>query len=266
VQIVGYNPPRPGRTAEATRDDDQTPGPAALHVADETDIETIPLTPGTELAYTLDERHCAGRHDDTHHYPCPNDDAPYCPQHTDRWPCARCQGDCNLPIDACTDEHAVYLAAFAPDTFKVGVTRSWRLQTRLREQGADRGAHIHTVADGRIARRLEAEYAQTIADRVRTPAKLRSLASTVDDTAWQTLLDDRDVIDTYRFDYDLDLSTQPVHETIATGTVLGVKGRIVVLAYNGTTYAVDARDLVGHDVTPRAATRDTQSSLDSFSP
>lgn len=256
MQLVGYDTARP-ETAT-------TPRPPALHVATDGHVQTTTLTPGTELTYTLHDRHCAGHHDDTTHEPCANPDAPYCPQHTSTWACARCTGNCNLPLDACTDEHAIYLAAFAPDTFKVGVTRSWRLQTRLHEQGADRAAHINTVPDGRIARQLEAEIANTLTDRVRTPAKRRSLATTVDDDAWTALLDEHDPLDTYTLDHGLALDTEPIAETLATGTIRGVKGRLLVLENNDTTYVTDLRDLVGHDVTPDPATRDVQSSLGSF--
>jgi hypothetical protein len=256
VQIAGYDLARPHA-------DDPSEHPT-LHVADDTNVEHVTLAPGTELTYTLGNRHCAGHTRDDHHEPCTNPNSPYCPQHTTTWACARCTGNCNLPLDTCTDEHAIYLAAFAPDTFKVGVTRSWRLRTRLHEQGADRAAHINTVPDGRIARQLEAELARDLTDRVRTPTKRRSLATTVDHDAWTHLLDQHDPLDTYTFDHGLDLHTEPIPETIATGTIRGTKGRLLVLEHTDTTYAVDLRDLVGHDVTPERATRDVQASLGNF--
>jgi hypothetical protein len=256
VQIVGYDPTNPQT--------DQSDPPPAIRIATGDTVDTITLTPGTELAYTLHERHCAGSIDQTGHQECANPDAPYCPQHTSTWACARCTGDCNLPLDTCTEEHAIYLAAFAPDTFKVGVTRSWRLQARLHEQGADRAAHINTVPDGRIARQLEAELAETLTDRVRTTTKRRSLGTTVDDDAWNRLLDEHQPLERYTFDYGLDVDAQPVDETLATGTVHAIKGRLLVLEHNDTTYVTDLRDLVGHDVTPEPASRNVQSSLASF--
>jgi hypothetical protein len=164
----------------------------------------------------------------------------------------------------CYDEHAVYVAAFAPDTFKVGVTRRPRLETRLREQGADRAIHVLTVSNGRIAREREAAIADWLPDRVRTPTKVDALAATVDGTAWETVCAEFDVIDRYTFEYGLDLATQPVRETMATGTVCGVKGRLLVLDRDGTTYAVDMRDLVGHDVETGSEQRSLQSSLGAF--
>jgi len=250
VQIVGY---------EAGVDDE-----AALSIATDGRIERESLAPGTTLAYTLDERHCAGAVDGDRHLACSAPEAPYCPRHTSRWPCARCRGDCSMPVEACQEEHAVYLAAFAPATCKVGVTRSWRLRTRLREQGADRAAHVRTVENGRIARRIEAALADRIGDRVRVPEKMAGLHRPVTEAAWRALLDEFDPIETYAFSYGLDLTDRPVAETMATGRIRGTQGRVLVLDRSGSTYAVDLRDLVGHEVTPEASSRERQASLDAF--
>ncbi|KDE57624.1 hypothetical protein EL22_10835 [Halostagnicola sp. A56] len=249
MQLVGYE--RSGKGS-------------SLLCSDGTDLTQKSLEPGTELSYTLGSRHCAGVIDDDGHVPCDRPDAPYCEFHTSTWVCARCTGTCLKDEMDCYEDHAVYIAAFAPDTFKVGVTKLWRLETRLREQGADRAAHIHTVSNGRIARELEADIAEELVDRVRTRAKVASLAATVDDAAWADVLAAFDVIDRFEFDYGLDLETRPVRETVASGTVVGVKGRLLVLENGGTTYAVDMRDLVGYDLLEESSSRDLQSSLGSF--
>ena len=250
MQIVGY--------------DAAVEEPAGLVLAGEGGVERESLDAGRELAYSLGDRHCAGVLDGDVHTRCDRPGAPYCDQHTDRWPCARCTGECSLPLDSCREEHAVYLAAFAPATFKVGVTRSWRLDRRLREQGADRAAHLRTVADGRIARQIEAEIAADVGDRVRVPTKIRGLHRAVDETAWDTLLDDYDPVEAFDFDYGLDLPERPVAETLLSGTIRGTKGRVLVVERGGTTYAVDMRDLVGHEVTAGDTDRDLQSSLGAF--
>ena len=251
MQVVGYE------TAPGA-------GPAALLLSDEGAVEREYLDPGSELAYSLGDRHCAGALMETGHVRCEGEAAPYCEEHTSRWACARCRGDCEKPLDSCDEEHAVYLAAFAPATFKVGVTRSWRLETRLREQGADRAALVRTVADGRIARSLEADWTERVPDRVRVPEKLAGLHRGVDESAWRALLADFTVEETFAFDYGLDLEARPVPETLASGTVRGTKGRVLVLEGHGATYAVDMRDLVGHELTPGATDRELQSSLGSF--
>lgn len=257
MQIVGYRTERPPEGEGEARD-------PALLLASDGDVDRVPLVPGTHLDYALGERRCAGRLTDDGHRACDAADAPYCRRHSDRWPCARCTGDCDLPLATCREEHAVYLAAFAPDVFKVGVTRSWRLRTRLREQGADRGAHLHTVENGRIARQLEAEYATDVGDRVRMPTKIAGLGRAVDEDAWDDLVDGFDARERFVFDYGLALDGPPVPETVASGTVRGVKGKVLLLDSGGTTYGVNMRDLVGYEVREGGETADRQSSLGAF--
>jgi hypothetical protein len=169
-----------------------------------------------------------------------------------------------MPLSTCHEEHAIYLAAFAPATFKVGVTRSWRLETRLREQGADRAAHIRTVADGKTARQIEADIAREVGDRVRVPTKIRGLHRSVDEEAWSELLGAFDPVDTFAFEYGLDLDARPVSETIATGTVRGTQGRVLAVDHNASTYAVNLRDLVGYDIEDGETDRALQSSFRAF--
>ena len=237
---------------------------AALLLSDGDGLERVELTPGAALAYTLGPRHCAGTVHDGGHLACDDDRAPYCEEHSYTWVCARCTGECLKDEMDCHDDHAVYLAAFAPDAFKVGVTKEWRLERRLREQGADRAAHVRTVENGRIAREYEASVAERIPDRVRVPTKRAGLADDVDERAWNELLDEFDPIETYAFDYGLGLAERPLPETVATGDVVGTKGRLLVLERGGTTYAVDLRDLLGHEVTAGASGRDRQASLGAF--
>jgi hypothetical protein len=253
VQIVGYETAAGGETDQA-----------ALVTASDGTVSREQLSQGTTLSYTLGERRCAGTIDGQQHVACSNPDSPYCDRHTSRWACARCTGECDLPLETCREEHAVYLAAFAPATFKVGVTRSWRLETRLREQGADRAAHLRTVEDGRIARQIEADIATAVGDRVRVPTKIDGLHRSVDDDAWESLGDEYEPFATFAFDYGLELDERPMGETMATGTVRGTKGRVLVVDHNGSTYAVDLRDLVGYEVRAGETDRKLQSSLGAF--
>ncbi|ELK55990.1 hypothetical protein D320_01678 [Haloferax sp. BAB-2207] len=247
MQVVGYDT-----------------GTPALLVSASDGIDSVALAPGTELDYRLGDRHCAGTIHDDRHVACDNTRAPYCSDHRHTWVCAKCTGTCLKDEMDCYEDHAVYLAAFAPDTFKVGVTREWRLDTRLREQGADRAAHVRTFSDGRVAREYEAELATEIPDRIRVPTKIEGFGRSVDAAAWDALLAQFDPTETFAFDYGLDLDDSPVAETVATGTVRGVKGRVLVLDHRGTTYAVDLRDLVGHELDDGGTDRDLQSSLGAF--
>jgi hypothetical protein len=241
VQVVGYASDEP-----------------ALLVAEAGTVRKQALTAGTDLAYTLGERHCAGTFDGETHVACDRERAPYCEVHTTPWAVANNRDS--------EEEHAVYLAAFAPAVFKVGVTRSWRLDTRLREQGADRAAHILTVSDGRIARERESAISTEydITERVRMPTKIQGLAETVDEGAWDGLLSKFDVLSNFDFEYGFTLRERPVTETLLTGTVIGTKGRILVLEHGNTTYAVDLRTLVGYELEAGATDRELQTSLHGF--
>lgn len=264
MQVVGYDTGLSALAYDPVEGVSGVPGEPALLLADDGAVSREPLRRGTELAYTLGRRHCAGELDGDAHLACPVDGAPYCADHADDWPCARCTGNCDKPLPTCDAEHAVYLAAFAPDVLKVGVTRLERLPVRLREQGADRAAHLHTVSDGRIARRIERELAEELPDRVTTATKLAGLAEPVDEGAWADALDRYDAVDGFRFDYGLDLTERPVAETLATGTVVGTKGRLLVLRRAGGTYAVDLRDLVGHELDSGPTDRELQANLGAF--
>jgi hypothetical protein len=264
VQVVGYDSGVGHLRSDPVDGIEGEVAPPALVIAEEGSVRREVLDQGHELDYALGSRHCAGTHDGSVHDPCPNPGAPRCDVHTTLWPCARCSGDCEKPIDACEEEHAVYLAGFAPDRFKVGVTRSWRLHARLREQGADRAAHLRTVSDGRIARRIEREIAGSIPDRVPTARKARGLHRDVDRAAWNGLLAEHDAIATYAFGYGLDLEGAPVAETLAAGTVLGSQGRLLVLKHGESTYAVDLRDLVGYEIESGGTDRELQASLGAF--
>ena len=257
VQVVGY-------VTESEDDERSSASRPALIVADEREVRRVALEPGQHLAYSLGRRRCAGTLDGTTHRDCENAAAPYCDRHASTWVCARCTGTCLKDEMDCYDDHAIYLAGFAPDTFKVGVTKEWRLRTRLREQGADRAAHLRTVENGRIAREIESQLAEEFTDRVRVPDKVAGLHRDVDETAWEATLAEFSPVETFDFDYDLELDAAPVAETVLTGEIVGVQGRVLVLERGGTAYAVDLRDVVGYEIREGESEKELQSSLGAF--
>lgn len=261
-----------GGTASETDEDTLKPTVAELLLSDGhgTKPEVMSLESGRDLAYTLGPRRCAGTISGGEHVACAVEAGPYCPDHADTWVCARCTGTCLKDEMDCFEDHAIYLAAFAPDQFKVGVTKRWRLDTRLREQGADRAALVRTVTNGRIAREIEAEIAartdlpERVTDSVRVDRKRRGVHQSVDERAWNRLLAEFDVKTTVQFDYGLSLSERPMAETMLTGTIRGTKGRLLLLQRDASTYAVDLRDLVGHDVQTGRSRQERQSSLTAY--
>lgn len=243
MQVVGYRP---------------SPDPALL-LADGGPVERVPLDAGAELAYALGERRCAGVIRNGNHVACDRSRTPWCRQHERTFD--------ESTLRNRSGDHAVYLAAFAPATFKIGITRRDRLETRLREQGADRGAHVLTVPDGNAARDHEEKMDALDGDltqRVRVATKLDGIGRDVDERAWNRLLEEHDPVERLAFDYGFDLDVPPVPETLATGTVIGVQGRVLLLERSGTPYAVDLRALVGYELREEPETRDRQSSLGSF--
>lgn len=248
VQIVGY---------------DRTPEPA-LVVASDGETDRIPLRPGTTLELGLNERHCAGTIEQGRHLPCEVPQTPWCPTHTETWVCARCRGTCLKDEMDCHVPHVVYLAIVAPNTIKVGVTAAERIETRLHEQGADRGAVIHRVENGRIAREIEAEMGHSLPERITIPQKIRGLGRQVDERAWHALLDDHEPIQEYELEYPIAVNAQPIPETLATGEILGVKGRLLLLVQGGSTYVTDLRDLVGHTAIEGRVDQPRQTGLQAF--
>jgi hypothetical protein len=254
VQIVGYDT-GVGRA-----------GTAALLVSRSGAVEREPLPVGRELAYALGERRCAGAVDGGEHVPCDSPTAPYCESHDSTWICARCSGTCLKAEMDCHREHVVYLAAFAPATFKVGVTGRPDPTVRLREQGADRGAIVRRVENGRIAREIESEIARStpVPDLVRVSEKITGIGQSVDAAPWKRLLAGFEVERTHEFEYGIDLEAAPIPETLAAGTVFGTKGRVLLLRRDGEVFAVDMRSLVGHELRDGTDSRRLQSSLGSF--
>lgn len=251
MQVVDYEPARSDQSA-------------TLLVATEEGLRRESLQPQRKLAYTLGSSHCAGRITDEGHVPCPRPETPYCSTHTETWICARCTGTCLKDEMDCYDPHAVYLAGFAPSTVKVGVTREWRLETRLREQGADVGAKIFSVENGRIAREIEADLAMQFTDAVRIRTKIAGLHQSMDPEVWTHAISAFDVLENFSFDYGINLVDRPVVETIASGLIVGTKGRILLLDRVGTTYAVDLRELVGFELLPGSTDRNIQTSFATF--
>jgi hypothetical protein len=130
---------------------------------------TLLFATGDEIALAADgPRRCIGAMPPgaEHRQRCPDqaeiehgEQCERCIQLSQLLPCMICTGErCANPArrKSCIQpaNHAVYLAAYAPNMLKVGVARWERRTERLAEQGA-RAALIIGRADGREARQLE---------------------------------------------------------------------------------------------------------------
>lgn len=151
-----------------------------------------PLEVGRELAFRLpQQRRCIGYRPPAagaHLLPCPDDvreiggsQCPKCLERAVILPCLRCDGErCRNPErrPSCVrpQNHGLYLCAFGPGSYKVGVARWERRAHRVAEQGARAGL-IVARDDGQMIRRYEKMIERSgVPDRLQATEKLRALA------------------------------------------------------------------------------------------
>jgi len=142
---------------------------------------------------------------------------------------------------------------FRPDIFKIGVTKASRLDDRLREQGADVGAVVDFVVDGELARRRERELQKRFGIKGTVRHSQKMLVDTeLDWAAWDAVKAKMDVDDEIKFDYfDVPLWMRPLQvKNMLLGSVIGVKGRLVVLEKDATLYGFDLNNILGAEVFP----------------
>jgi hypothetical protein len=222
-----------------------------------------------EVALTLGRRGCIGRWDGERHVPCASDEAPQCARCGGGVPdpCVACRGECRKPEKTCLEEHSVYLAVFAPGAVKVGVSKTWRLDARLDEQGADAGFEIARLPDGQAARRMEASLRVKYPDRMSFEDKLGT--GPVEE-AIKAVAGEHGVIRLLRFErFPCDLWMKPIvirpREGLAiNGRTFGIKGQALVLEKLGTLYAVSLDALTGYDCEIKKGRHSLQSSLCSY--
>jgi hypothetical protein len=248
VRIIGYS--------SSDRELYVTPGPQTIDISG-------------DIALTLGKRGCIGRWEGERHVPCDSGDAPQCARCGGGVPdpCVACRGECRKPEKTCFEEHSVYLAVFAPGSVKVGVSRAWRLEARLKEQGADAGFEIARLPDGEAARRMESSLRAKYPDRMSFEDKL---ASGPVDRAIRTITGQYDVIRELHFEgFPRDLWMSPIvlrpqEGMVISGRTFGIKGQALVLEKLGTLYAVNLDALAGYDIEIKKGRHSLQSSLHTY--
>ena len=248
MQIIGYESGLEGLEYDIVNGLENEPEPPSILIGDKNEVKKIHLVKGEKIDYSLKNRHCAGRISEGIHEYCGNEKSPYCENHISNWVCARCTGNCDLPIANCKETHAVYIAAFSPSIFKVGVTRMPRLITRLREQGARKAAHIETVSNGRTARQIERRIASGMKDRVIAKEKLNGLGQNVNGQKWELTMSEFKPAKIFDFSYGFKLDYPPIPAKILSGEIVGVDGRFLVLKISKDNYAVDLRAITGYEI------------------
>lgn len=222
-----------------------------------------------EVAIVLGSRGCAGRWERDLYVPCDRPDSPYCARCcavADA--CVICRGDCLKAEMTCAEPHSVYLAVFSPDTVKVGVSRSYRLETRLREQGADEGYEIARFPDGAAARRLERTLSASFPDRIPFDIKFREgdiVRETIDRLLVKHPYDRGFKFEHFRRSLWMrPIVLRPKEGMAISGELIGVKGQAMVLERMGTLYAVNLDSLIGFDIEFRKGKTSLQASLSGY--
>jgi hypothetical protein len=139
-------------------------------------IEKVRLL-GEDISFTLGRKICIGYTRNGKHFPCPGQRISEekmcreCMLNDDFFMCVKCDGsEClnESQRNSCIkSKFYIYLAAFST-TLKVGISQEFRILERLVEQGADMGAKIAGVQDGKLAREVEQKISKSlgIVDRI----------------------------------------------------------------------------------------------------
>ncbi|MGZ4926013.1 MAG: DUF2797 domain-containing protein, partial [Halobacteriota archaeon] len=157
-------------------------------------MELLPLSGSLSLG--RGRRTCIGTWQADVYRPCDSEVVPVCGSCQEFNACAICTGTCLKDEKTCLEEHAVYIAMFRPDIFKIGVTKATRLDDRLREQGADVAAVADYVLDGELARRRERELQKRYGIKGTVRHSQKMLVDTeLDWAAWDAMKAKMDIHD-----------------------------------------------------------------------
>jgi len=222
-------------------------------------MESLPLS--GNLSWQLGGRTCVGKWLDGVYCSCDSPEIPACGACRELNACAICAGRCLKNEKTCTQEHALYIAMFRPNIFKIGVAKVRRLSDRLREQGADVAAVVEYFPDGELARRRERElqHLSGIKGTVRESQK-RQVDAEIDWASWEAIKAKMNTAEPRTLHYfDLPLWMRPLPlKNELRGHIIGVKGRLLVLERDSTLYAFDLKDMLGAEVVPyEGSTRQT---------
>src|SRR3989338_6537523 len=232
-----------------------------------------------KISMKLGKRTCIGYNKNGTHLECPRkrsvDNERVCREcalNDDFFMCMKCTGqECiNEPQrPSCTEnKYFIYLAAFN-SILKVGVSYQFRVMERLIEQGADMGAKIGFVKDGKLAREIEQKISRelNIIDRVSGIDKQKMLFGNIN-VAAVNIFNAYSRLKSNGFGsylispeiYNLQgiyrlsaVSRMPVplelkDGTCISGDVLAAKGNIIVIKNETGLFSVNASKLLGCSV------------------
>ena len=244
--------------------------------------QLVDLSAGREINFELSpERWCVGFDEPAGTVgPCPDgslakggDRCEACMERTKLLPCLRCTGDrCGNAArrsNCVFSDHYVYLAAYTPELFKVGVTRIERFERRILEQGAWGGIAI-AAAGGQEVRRIESAISRVgwpdrvqmlplLADKPMDKEQAEELLRLQTRRIIQRLPEERIVADgpfVYhaehypQIDGMVPRTLDPQVDPLA-GTILGIRGGWLLLKAGEENVAVSLRNLNGRELKER---------------
>jgi hypothetical protein len=166
----------------------------------------------------------------------------------------------------------IYAVIFNDRTLKVGVSSKGRALTRWVEQGADYAGVLREIEGGRTARRVEDRIGklQGITKQVRSERKVRALLNRLPFEEAQSMMKDF-VNSASHLDLDSeielqDLSTyytlgdlesaptmwrkrsEPVNGQTILGSVIGMKGSLLVTQVGSINTVIDMRQIIGYTI------------------
>lgn len=234
---------------------------------------------GEKMNMKVGKKHCIGYTKGGRHSDCPNmrlvDNERVCREcalNDDFFFCMKCTGEecINEPQrPACIEnKYYIYLAAFS-SILKVGISQEYRILERLIEQGADMGAKIGLVRDGKLARELEQRIRNdlNIQDRVSGLEKQKMLFGNINVAAvnifnaftklrsngYSEYLIGPEIYNLQSVYRLSSVSHMPSYKTltencIINGNVVAAKGNIIVAENESSLFSIDANKLIGCDV------------------
>jgi len=231
-----------------------------------------------EISVRTGSKHCIGFFQEGRHFSCPDNKAitngwycNSCKAKDDFFLCIKCDGsECINPKqrDCCkANNYYVYLAAF-DSILKVGISYEHRLLERLVEQGADFGAKIAFVKDGKKVRNIEQNIKTTLGavDRMGGDEKHATLFANPNNSAkiiYRAILKLRnngldclinpEIYDMRKYYKLNNVPVKPDKFEITNGMdikgrIIAAKGNMLVLKNSDNFFLLNAHRMIGFDI------------------
>lgn len=230
-----------------------------------------------DLSLKLGEKLCIGYFKDGRHYKCPYKNKTEferscsdCQRMDDFFRCIKCDGTSCINEkkrnECVKNNYFIYLAAFNT-LLKVGISHEQRFLERLVEQGADFGAKIASIKDGKSVRETEQEIKDYlhITDRIKGDEKqemlfanpnlsIIRLSSAINKLKGNGFpLVHPEIYDLRKYYRLENTPTKPKKleiktNTKITGRVVSAKGNILILRNKNKFYSLNAHGLIGREI------------------